>query len=99
MEILMLSNKTINYIWIVLMLLTIGSALIAESADPSKLITIVIALSIAFKGRMVLDRFMELRNANRYIRASMNIYFYVIPLMIVVVHLFPEAIAELTKLN
>ena len=95
----MLSNKTINYIWVVLMLLSIGSALIAESADPSKLITIVIALSIAFKGRMVLDRFMELRNANRYIRASMNIYFYVIPLMIVVVHLFPEAIAELTKLN
>ena len=95
----MLSNKTINYIWVVLMLLTIGSALIAESADPSKLITIVIALSIAFKGRMVLDRFTELRNANRYIRASMNIYFYVIPLMIVVVHLFPEAIAELTKLN
>lgn len=95
----MLTNKTINYIWIILMLLTIGSALIAESADPSKLITIVIALSIAFKGRMVLDRFMELRNANRYIRASMNIYFYVIPLLIVVVHLFPEAIAELTKLN
>lgn len=95
----MLTNKTINYIWVVLMLLTIGSALIAESADPSKLITIIISLSIAFKGRMVLDRFMELRNANRYIRASMNIYFYVIPLMIVVVHLFPEAIAELTRLN
>lgn len=80
------------------MLVTVGSATLAESAEPSHLITVIVAASVAFKGRMVMDRFMELRNANKYIRGSMNLYFYVIPLMIIFVDLFSEQLAKVIHL-
>ncbi|MCW8884610.1 MAG: cytochrome C oxidase subunit IV family protein [Motiliproteus sp.] len=93
------SYKILDYVWIVLMALTIGSALVAESAEPSLLVTIVIAFTIGIKGRLVVDRFMELRNAHPYIRFAMNFYFYMLPIVIVLVFLFPETIADLTRLK
>jgi hypothetical protein len=75
------------------------SAVIAETPDQGLLITGIIAASIAFKGRMIVDRFMELKDANPLIRESMRIYFYVIPLLIVFVYLFPDLIVRLTTLQ
>ena len=95
----MLKDASIDVIWLILMLLTVVSATIAESAQTGLLVTIAIAATVAFKGRMVVDRFMELINANRYLRNAMRIYFYVIPLMIVLAQLFPDTIARLTALS
>ena len=94
----MLNNRSINFIWGGLMAVTIGSALLAESGETNLLVTLLICLSIAFKGRMVVDRFMELRSANRYIRFSMNFYFYVVPALILIVYLFPDQLARITTL-
>lgn len=94
----MLKDASIDLIWVILMLLTLVSATIAESAQTGLLVTIIIAASVAFKGRMVVDRFMELVNANCYLRNAMRIYFYVIPLMIVLAHAFPDAVASITAL-
>ncbi len=94
----LLNYRILDYVWLVLMAMTILSAVLAESADPSLLITVVVATTIALKGRMVLDRFMELRNANVYIRFAMNLYFYVLPAMIVLVFLFPDLLAKITTL-
>ena len=92
-------NYTIqNYVWLALMAMTLGSAIIAESAEPSLLVTLAIAATVGLKGWLVVDRFMELRNAHPYIRFSMNLYFIVLPLMILIFFLFPEAIADLTRL-
>ncbi|MEW8126870.1 MAG: cytochrome C oxidase subunit IV family protein, partial [Candidatus Thiodiazotropha endolucinida] len=60
---------------------------------------LVITLTVAYKGRMIVDHFMELKDANRLLRNSMRIYFYVIPAMIVLVYLFPDLIARLTTLQ
>jgi hypothetical protein len=95
----MLRKHPICAIWLILMSLTIASALIAESAEPSLLVTVAIAVSIGLKGLMVIDRFMELHNANRYIRNLMMAYFYVIPTLIVLVFLFPEPLRRLTTLD
>jgi hypothetical protein len=89
----------IDFIWLLLMVLTLANALIAESADPSFFFVVVIAISVAIKGRLVVDRFMELTTANRLIRKLMVAYFYVIPSLIILVHAFPDLLAELTKLN
>ncbi|WP_177419290.1 cytochrome C oxidase subunit IV family protein [endosymbiont of Lamellibrachia barhami] len=95
----MFTNKSIDFVWIQLMLLTLLSAFIAETADTGLVVIIIVAVTIGYKGRMIVDHFMELINANRYIRASMRLYFYVIPLMIVLTYLFPEAIVHATTLR
>ncbi|MCW9013444.1 MAG: cytochrome C oxidase subunit IV family protein [Gammaproteobacteria bacterium] len=94
----MLHNKTIDVIWLLLMAITLLSAYIAESAEPSFFVTLTICIIITLKGRMICDRFMELETANQKIRKLMNIYFYVLPIMIMLVFLFPEQLANMTRL-
>ncbi|OMH25853.1 cytochrome C oxidase subunit IV family protein [Motiliproteus sp. MSK22-1] len=92
-------HRILDLIWFVLMAMTLLSALIAESAEPSLLVTAIVALTIGIKGRLVVDRFMELRNANPRIRFAMNLYFYLLPLAILIVWLFPEFLADMTRLK
>ncbi|MFI0416014.1 MAG: cytochrome C oxidase subunit IV family protein [Candidatus Thiodiazotropha sp.] len=95
----MFETKSVDMIWLILMGLTLLSAAIAESPDQGLVMTLVITLTVAYKGRMIVDHFMELKDANRLLRNSMRIYFYVIPAMIVLVYLFPDLIARLTTLQ
>ncbi|WP_316364224.1 cytochrome C oxidase subunit IV family protein [Candidatus Thiodiazotropha sp. CDECU1] len=95
----MFNPKSVDFIWLVLMGLTLLSAAIAESPDQGLVLILVITFTVAYKGRMIVDHFMELKDANRLLRNSMRVYFYVIPGMIVVVYLFPELIARLTTLQ
>jgi hypothetical protein len=95
----MFDSKSVDVIWLMLLGLTLLAAAVAESPDQGFILTLVIALTVAFKGRMIVDRFMELKGANRLLRNSMRIYFYVIPLLIVLVYLFPELIVRLTTLH
>ncbi|MEW8508422.1 MAG: cytochrome C oxidase subunit IV family protein [Candidatus Thiodiazotropha sp.] len=94
----MFDTKSVDFIWLVLMGLTLLSAAIAESPDQGLFLILVITLTVAYKGRMIVDHFMELKDANRLLRNSMRIYFYVIPAMIVLVYLYPDLIARLTTL-
>ncbi len=94
----MFDSKSIDLIWLMLLGLTLISAAIAESPDQGLALTTVIAATVAFKGRMIVDRFMELKHAHPLIRESMRIYFYVIPLLIVLVYLFPGLLVRLTTL-
>ncbi len=95
----MTHDKTLDTLWLVLMAITLGSAWIAESAEPGLLVTLTIAVAVSYKGRMIVDHFMELRHANPVLRRLMIVYFYVIPGMIVLVYLFPEKIAAWTRLT
>ncbi len=95
----MFDSKSVDLIWLMLLALTLISAAIAETPDQGLVLTIVIAATVAFKGRMIVDRFMELKGAHPLIRESMRIYFYVIPLLIVLVYLFPGLLARLTTLQ
>ncbi|MES9852318.1 MAG: cytochrome C oxidase subunit IV family protein [Candidatus Thiodiazotropha sp. L084R] len=95
----MFNTKSVDFIWLVLMGLTLLSAAIAESHDQGLLMILVITFTVAYKGRMIVDHFMELKDANRLLRNSMRVYFYVIPSMIVAVYLFPDLIARLTTLQ
>ncbi|MBT2970994.1 MAG: thiosulfate reductase [gamma proteobacterium symbiont of Ctena orbiculata] len=94
----MFNTKSVDFIWLVLMGLTLLSAAIAESPDQGLVLILVITFTVAYKGRMIVDHFMELKDANRLLRNSMRVYFYVIPGMIVLVYLFPDLIARLTTL-
>lgn len=84
--------------WILLMLITLANALVAETAEKSLVITAVICGSIAFKGRRIMDYFMELNHANRTIQLFMRGYLYVFPALIFLADLFSEELAFITTL-
>lgn len=91
-------SKLLNGIWLLLMVLTISSGWLAESADPSLLVTFFIAATVSLKGIMVVEHFMELKYAHPYIRFSMGLFFVVMPILMILVFLYPEQIADLTRL-
>lgn len=94
----MKQTKLINNLWLLLIFLTLFSAYMAEKATPNFNSVAIMALVLAIKGRIIVDYFMELKHANVVVRRLMQIYFYVIPALIILVYLFPKQIAEWTQL-
>lgn len=90
--------KLINYLWILLIVLTLFSAYMAEQSDPGLASVCIMAVVLAIKGRIIVDYFMELKHSHIVLRTLMRLYFYVIPTLIIVVYLFPEQIAQWTHL-
>ncbi len=90
--------KFINILWLLLILLTLFSAYMAEQATPGLNSVAIMALVLAIKGRIIVDHFMELKNAHVVLRTLMRVYFYVIPALVILVYLFPDQIAKLTAL-
>lgn len=90
--------KFINILWLLLILLTLFSAYMAEQATPGLNSIAIMAVVLAIKGRIIVDHFMELKNAHVVLRTLMRVYFYVIPSLIILVYLFPEQIAKLSAL-
>ena len=90
--------KLINTVWLVLIVLTLFSAYMAERAAPGLDSVAIMALVLAIKGRIIVDYFMELKDSHVVLRTLMQVYFYVIPALIILVYLFPEQIAKWTAL-
>lgn len=91
-------EKRIDLAWLLLVALTLGGAWFGEAGEPGLGVTLFVAGVIAVKGRLVIDHFLELRQANARIRRLMNLYFYVIPAMVIGTALFGDVIARLTSL-
>lgn len=85
-------------IWWLLIVLTLASALIAESVDLTAGTVILVCLVVAIKGQLVVDRLMGLRHAPAVIRGMMLAYFYVLPVLIALALIFPEPLRRLTTL-
>ncbi len=84
--------------WLILMIITTANTFVAETAEPSLAITALICGSIAYKGRRIMDYFMELNHANSTIQFFMRSYFHVFPALIFLSDLFSEELAMLTSL-
>ena len=92
------SISALDFSWILFMIITAANALVAETAEPSLAITALICGSIAYKGRRIMDYFMELNHANSTIQFFMRSYFHVFPALIFLSELFAEELAALTTL-
>ena len=92
------ATKLINKLWIALIVLTLFSAYMAERGSPGFYSVAIMAIVLAAKGRIIVDHFMELKDAHFVLRTLMRVYFYVIPALIIIVYLFPEQIAKWTVL-
>lgn len=91
-------TQLVDRLWLLLISLTLFSAYMAERDTQGFNSILIMALVLAIKGRIIVDHFMELKSAHRLLRTLMRIYYYVIPLMILAVYLFPEQIAQWTRL-
>ena len=94
----MTDEKRINYLWVFLVALTLFSAFMAEQNAVGLFSILIMASVLAIKGRIIVDHFMELKHSHKILRTLMQVYFYVIPLLIVLVYFFPEQIAKWTSL-
>jgi hypothetical protein len=91
-------RRRLDLVWGLLITLTLGGAALGEAAEPGLLVTVAIAGIMAFKGRMVIDHFMELIDANRTIRWTVRLYAVAIPLLLLLTYLFGPRIASMTSL-
>jgi hypothetical protein len=94
----MAHKRLLDLLWLLLVALTLGGSYLGDAAEPGLAVTLVIALTMAFKGRIIIDHFMELKTANRTVRSLMRAYFYVLPLVVVLTTLFGDWLARLTTL-
>ena len=91
----MTQKRTLDLLWLLLVAMTLGGALLGEAAATGSTLLVVVVVTMAIKGRLVIDHFMEMRDANRTLRNLMRAYFYVLPLITVVVYLFAEELSRL----
>lgn len=94
----MTQQKTFFLTWLTLACLTLLSASFAESAEPSKIALFFVCLVTIYKGKLVIDNFMDLRNAVHRLRWLMLAYFYILLPIIFLTILFPETLLRLTTL-
>lgn len=85
--------------WLALVILTLGGALLGEFSSSGFWITLVIAVMTAVKGRLVIDRFMELGEASVIIRRVVRSFGLLVPLLILVDYLWGPELARLNWLG
>jgi len=85
--------------WLVLVVLTLGGACLGEFASSGFWTTLVIALITAVKGRLVIDRFMELGEASIVVRRLVRSFGLLVPLLMLVVYLWGPELARLNWLG
>lgn len=86
-------------VWLLLVGLTLAAAWLAETGHSSWALAFVVAGLIAFKGRMVIDHYMEMTSANSRIRRVLYLFVAIVPLLVLASHGWSEAIRHWTTLN
>ena len=84
----MIKANTIEFYWSVLILITLLNTLIGERFSYTAIATIAIAFTVTYKGVVVIDHFMELKEGNKNLRFLMKLYFVVFPSLIIVSVIF-----------
>jgi hypothetical protein len=86
-------------IWLLLVGLTLTSAWLAETGHAGWPLTFMVAGLIAFKGRMVVDHYMEMTTASSKIRRVLYAFISLVPLLVIFSHGWGDTLKRLTTLN
>jgi len=74
----------LEYYLLALITITLFNTILGEKFASTTLVTILIAITVTYKGFMVIDHFMELKGANKNLRFLMRLYFVIFPSLIIV---------------
>jgi hypothetical protein len=86
-------------IWLLLVALTGAGAWLAETGHSSWLLAFVVAGLIAFKGRLVIDHYMEMTGANTRIRRVLYAFITIVPLLVLLSHGWSDVLRRLTTIG
>jgi hypothetical protein len=86
-------------IWLLLVGLTGAGAWLAETGHSSWLLAFVVAGLIAFKGRLVIDHYMEMTSANSRIRRVLYVFVSIVPLLVLFSHGWSDVLRRLTTIH
>ena len=92
------TTRSVDWTWVLLISLTLVGVTLGEGAEPGLWVTALIAAITGFKGRLVIDSFMELGGAHPGIRRLVRLYGLLVPILMIAVFLFGPQIAGLTSL-
>jgi hypothetical protein len=74
----------LEYYLFALIAITLFNTFLGEQFASTALVSVLIALTVTYKGFMVIDHFMELKGANKNLRFLMKLYFVIFPSLIIV---------------
>ncbi len=74
----------LEYFLVTLIAITLLNTFLGEKFSSATLVCILIALTVTYKGFIVIDHFMELKDANKNLRFLMKLYFVIFPSLIIV---------------
>ena len=74
----------LEVLWLILISITLFNTSLGESLNSTLVVSTIIALTTMFKGMMIIDHFMELKEGNKILRLMMRGYFFVFPMLIIV---------------
>jgi hypothetical protein len=86
-------------IWLLLVGLTGAGAWLAETGHAGWPLALVVAGLIAFKGRMVIDHYMEMTSANTRIRRVLHLFAMIVPLLVLLSHGWSDVLRRITTLG
>ena len=92
----MSKTRKLDVAWLMLVLLSIGGAGLGGTADPDFGVTVIIALVMGVKVRLVCDHFLELGSATPRIRQLMYAFCYGMPVLVILTSAFGAPIARVT---
>lgn len=95
----MLRTGHAERVWLLLVVLTLGSAWLAETGRSGWPLAMVVAALIAAKGRMVIDHYMEMTGANTRIRRLLHLFVTVVSVMVVLSHGWSDVLRRLTTIG
>jgi hypothetical protein len=94
----MTHQNKLSLSWLLLLALTLSGMLMGEYARPGFWVTVSIAAITAFKGRLVIDQFMELNQASPVIRRIVQGFGLVVPFLMILTYLLGTELAAVTQL-
>ena len=64
--------------------ITLFNKFLGEKCESTSLVMVLVALTVMYKGLLVIDHFMELKTANKPLRLLMRTYFIFFPSIIII---------------
>mgnify|MGYP001187412797 FL=1 len=92
----MSETRKLDFTWLVLVLLSVVGAGLGGTADDRFGVSVLVALVMAVKLRLVCDNFLELRTATPRIRRLMYAFTHGMPLLVILSSAFGGTLARLT---
>lgn len=92
----MSETRKLDLVWIGLVLLSLVGARLGGPGDAGLSVTVMVALVMGIKVRLVCDYFLEMPTAHHRIRIAMYLFCYGMPILVILTTIFGDFLARIT---